>query len=411
MDRIVRVPMLISKPLPVQEAILALEPLPTPKPEFDIRKIKSILLTSTQYPNYGGAATNSYKLFKYIQIVMQIPCAILFFTNVKFPELSENGVFKIDNPRRPNMDVVKKIEKSLNGPPTFILAKNYEAPVVSRAIWKGSHITYMVTGTPIINENIILDIENPIGNVHIKYCIEPYKASDIVLFNSLLTKTIHRNLGANLIDFDKKTYPKIIDTSSSILNLRISHSHMDQSKNLFPSSGMNLTNNREYDIILCCSDFDRLVKNNKFVLGLLRSPQFNRYKKLILGDNSHKYANIDNSVCYGLRTVAECLNYFKHSKLLIYPSLLDSNPNTIREAVMSGCLVLTTNRVGFCERIPPRFIMNSFDPQLWTDRILDILTNYVDIYNDFNFDLYDDLAFVKDFYDFLNHIYASRGES
>ena len=125
-----------------------------------------ILVTSTQYPGYGGAATNSYNLIKYIR-QMGISCAGLFHeSSKKLEELNGNkdpnnigGIWNIErlyHPKRKTLNdvqksVIEKIQNEINdylgGEPTVILCKNYVSPLECQIIYPNSYILYLVSGS------------------------------------------------------------------------------------------------------------------------------------------------------------------------------------------------------------------------------------------------------------------------
>lgn len=423
-------------------------------------KIKNtrLLIASTQHPGYGGAATNSYKLFKYIsRNYPMIKCAIFFYTHVNFREISEvQGVFKIDcNSTRNHQLTVNQIEKFLNGQPQLIFAKNYVTPLLCRELWRKSYIVYLVAGMPMDSSKLMYMANNPEMAFDKNLTTPAIDSSDLILFNSKLIMDIHSK---ELPTYTMKFYPKILDTSSNAIetvNLSLSKidtqsikepvqepvqssqctsrlryrlhsrrkwelSSTDKSINVLGNnsalaSPTSATTNvpatcskdlepREYDIILNCSILTRYEKNNEFLIPILSSKAFEKYSKIIIGEDFAKFKKIPNSKCLGLLTHEESMIYFKKSKLLLYPSLLDANPNTVREAIHRHCLVLITNRVGFYEKFPSEYVIEVFDPLIWESRIIQILENYTTKFYSFDFNLYNDNVFHDDFREFLEYV-------
>lgn len=343
---------------------------------------QSILISSTQYPGYGGAATNAYKLFKFIKMQYpHIPCAILFIHDTPFKEHSHaNGVFWMA--KRNDFRVSKDIERYLMGAPEIVLAKNYVAPVLCRQMWNKSYIVYLVAGIPADDNAYVKLFDDPVKIIERGVTLTAFTHSDLVIYNSLLTKELYCKAFPQHVN---KFYQNILDTSSSVLNCKA----IGQS--------LNHTNTRQYDIIICCSDLRRSEKNNKFLIPILSLKRFDKYSKLIIGKQYEHFVSIPNSKCLGLVSHDECIKYLMKSKILLYPSTYDSNPNTVREAIQQRCLVLITNKIGFYERFPTQFVMSTFDTDIWADTLSNILQNYDEVFNTFDFSLFHDESFYDDF--------------
>ena len=146
------------------------------------------------------------------------------------------------------------------------------------------------------------------------------------------------------------------------------------------------------DIILICSNFDRLSKNNLYLLNVLSNKNIDKYKKIIIGENSKLFENIANSVCLPLQIHKTCLEYMAKSKILLHPALYESNSNTIREAYYHKCLPITTRNVGYHELFPDFLICDSFALEEWINKVIYALENYEDVKNTvINFNTHLDL--------------------
>jgi len=133
---------------------------------------------------------------------------------------------------------------------------------------------------------------------------------------------------------------------------------------------------KEYDIIICCSNLNRSIKNNIFLINILKNPIFNKYKKCIIGENYDDFLKIPNSICLGLIEQKKSIKYLSKSKLLLFPSLFDANSNTVREAVYTNCFPLITHNIGFSELFPDYLICDTYTESEWTNKILYVLENY-----------------------------------
>ena len=75
----------------------------------------------------------------------------------------------------------------------------------------------------------------------------------------------------------------------------------------------------------------------------------------------------------------DTINAMNKSKILLFPSLFDSNSNTIREAYYHKCLPLITRNIGYSELYPPHLVCDTFNKTEWTEKLLYLLLNYEDI--------------------------------
>ena len=200
------------------------------------------------------------------------------------------------------------------------------------------------------NNNIDINVNNN----EIK-CI---KSVDLIILNSYICMRLFKKIYSNYLI---KINNNPIDTSSIT----------DINYNYF-----NNNSTKEYDIIICCSNLNRSIKNNSFLINVLINPIFNKYKKCIIGENYNKFLSIPNSICLGLIEQKKSIEYLSKSKLLLFPSLFDANSNTVKEAVHTNCFPLITHNIGFSELFPDYLICDTYTESEWTNKILYILENY-----------------------------------
>ena len=104
---------------------------------------------------------------------------------------------------------------------------------------------------------------------------------------------------------------------------------------------------REYDIIFVCSSFGRKIKNSLFAKEFLSDQRFSNLKKIVLGNGDlFNDPNIKNITILKQQPNSIVLDYMRNSKLLILTSLFDSSPNTVYEALDSGCNIIISKNVG-----------------------------------------------------------------
>ena len=103
---------------------------------------------------------------------------------------------------------------------------------------------------------------------------------------------------------------------------------------------------------------------------------------MVTGEKYEKFKNIPNSFFFGLLTQKETINKFKESKILLFPSLMDANSNTVREAYQCKCIPIISNNIGFKERFPKYLICKNYNKYEWIFRILFVLKKYKKIVNE-----------------------------
>jgi glycosyltransferase involved in cell wall biosynthesis len=347
----------------------------------------NVVVSSTQYPGYGGAATNAYQIIKFLR-QNGVNTAGVFFhetiTNINYDPEEIGGIY-LYNFRKYDKDKIRSDVKSyLKIEPNYCLAKNYRAPYICKEIFN-CYTVYLVSGInhfshyvtksaeDILNPNFIIDKEIP-EEIHCN------TICDNIVLNSKLSYDIFNKLYPA---FQNKIHPSIVDTTNCI--------------NIQPHIS---NNSKEYDIVIACSRLDRVDKNNLFLIDILKNSKFDKFKKLIIGNNYDKFKNIPNVQCVGLCDQITCIEYMAKSKVLLFPSLFDANSNTIREAIYYNCLPLITKNIGFYEAFPDFLICKSYTNDEWSSKLIYILENY-DVLKDtrFNFGASENILGLIDSFD------------
>ena len=205
------------------------------------------------------------------------------------------------------------------------------------------------TGLEILDNNFIINSEWENKNEK-----ETNKICDKIVCNSNITKSIFKKIYPEF----KEKIGKVIDTTCV-------------SKNIVMES-----KNKEYDIAIVCSNLTRKCKNNEFLIPILKNPIFNKYKKIIVGNNYENFQFIPNSICTGLLSHTEAIKIMSKSKILLFPSFFDSNSNTVREAYNHKCIPIITKNIGYAELFPTYLVCNGFSIDEWTNKIFRTITYY-----------------------------------
>ena len=321
-----------------------------------------IVVSSTQYPGYGGAATNAYAIIKFLRSKDFNVVGIFFHNtlNVNYDPDNIGGIFlylyKYDESK-----VVKDAFGYLKTNPTLCVAKNYVAPLFCKKIFK-CYTVYLVSGInhfgmfyKIVSAEKFL--EPSFINKHILPDeVKTNAICDSIVVNSELTHKIF-----------SKLYPESIHKLKAPVDTTVCIKKIDEQYL------------KTIDIVLICSNFKRVDKNNNFLYDVIRNASFNKYSKVVIGENSDMFENIPNCTCYPLQPQKECLQFMAKSRILLHPSFYDSNSNTIREAYHHGCLPLITRNVGYSELFPNYLICNDFSISEWGKKLYYLLYNYDEI--------------------------------
>ena len=329
----------------------------------------NIIVSSTQYPGYGGAATNACKIIKYLRSRGLNVVGIFFFGRKVENYNPDNidGIFLYNLPPVNQMDTLNyneirnDAEKYLRAKPNICLAKNCVAPIFCKKIFD-CYTIYLVSGinhmSTFYKNNCTMDILR--HDFEVKEIIPQEilcnKISDLIILNSKLSLKLFKKIYPK---YKNKIYSKIVDTSE-----------------LLKKNKININSKKVYDIIICCSILNRKVKNNLFLIPILQNKIFDKYKKCIIGENSNLFKNIKNAELYDILPQTRCVEMFGKSKLLLVPSLFDSNPNTVKEAYYNNCLPLITKNIGYSELFPDFLVCKSYLQKEWVLKIDYILNNY-----------------------------------
>jgi len=323
---------------------------------------KNVIISSTQYAGYGGAACNAYNLIKYFRKKGYNTVGIFFHGNINVNYDPDNigGIFIYDNIINNGIinGIINDTINYLNGYPDICFGKNYIAPLLCKQIFN-CYTVYLVSGINHISYYKNIDAntflsDNFINTYNLDKEIECINSVDLIILNSQLCMKLFKKIYSNYLH-------------------KINHNPIDTSS----INDINYINSiKEYDIIICCSNLKRIEKNNMFLINILINPIFNKYKKCIIGENNDDFLSIPNSICLGLVEQKKSIEYLSKSKLLLFPSLFDSNSNTVREAVHTNCFPLITHNIGFSELFPDYLICDTYTESEWTNKILYVLENY-----------------------------------
>ncbi len=318
----------------------------------------ALVVSSTQYPGYGGAATNAYELIKALRAA-GYKTAGVFFHNDEGVNADPDSIGGVYMHRRnyKGEDVRRDTIGYLGRSPTTCLAKNYLAPQYCKQIF-GCRTVYLVSGInhfrvffPNMSGTEVLEDSFQLGPEHVLTAeVKTLGMVDEAINNSRISNEIFRKIYPQ---FRHKIRPGYVDTTASVLRV--------------PQQ------EKRYDIVLGCSRLSRVQKNNMAMLAVLKRPEFADATKLVIGAEAEAFRDLPNVTLTGLLDHESCVRALAQSRVLLFPSLFDSNSNTVREAYHHGCLPLITRNVGYSEVFPPFLICESFEPEEWARKLIHVL--------------------------------------
>ena len=334
-----------------------------------------ILVVATEYPGYGGSSTNSYAIICYLRH-MGYTCYGIFLENklVNIDPYDIGDVYRFDVSPFFNknthqlIQIRKNIDEIMNGIPDLIICKNYLSPLCMKIIYKNIPTIYLVAGLSnaidVCDKYNICDMVN---NITPNYLL-PTNADTSAIKNSTIT-AVNSTLSLNII---KKTYPEFISEGKIFPHVVDTTQYIK----FLIDKNINYSSIKQYDILITSSILSRAEKNNKFLISVLDDPYFYDCRKIIIGKDYEQFTCIKNSCVSDLIPHIELMNIMKSCKILLYPSLYDSNPNTVIESIHNTCIPLVSVNVGNHEILPEYSVCKSYDVNEWRTKIIYLMDNY-----------------------------------
>jgi len=353
----------------------------------------NIVIFSTQYNRYGGAATCAYELHKYF-IKNNINSISIFFDNSilgdekkynhdKLPNVFAckllNDYLKQDINLKIYDEIKKIVIEKTNG--NFImLGFNYLAPLIGKLLFPNNLMYYMITGTCYINN---LNITNGTDLIVNKFSQEfnliekkTIEVSDYIIPNSNIMKNLITNIYGIIPDEIYDLHEIYEDNDQVYFN------NKNDIGNFLINSNSLLQYDyiKKYDIIFISSNFDRKVKNIDLVKQIYMSEKMENLNKIVIGKNSSNYFNtneIKNLTVYDFMNQEEIIYLIRKSKIILIPSFIESYSITCIEATNNLCIPLLSPNVGCNNFINQYYIVNDYSVEKWIEKINQINKNYI----------------------------------
>lgn len=329
-----------------------------------------ILICSTQFPGYGGGATNSYNIHKFLQWMGFVNTYVVFFVHDKFYNMEgfDYNPEKLNNVmcyNRKDIDYKAFVETvNSTGSPDILLCKNIWAARVIPPLFDCAKV-YLVSGSASLTEMFKTDNNICYSDVDISKSaqnaqeVDAINLNDYVMCNSEISYAVTKNIyDAILHDKCGRLYTTYVTSLCTTQNYDFS----------------NKTNC--IDVAYLASNFDRSIKGKSTFEKIAHQCEKRNMSItfLVVGDN---YDTLDLPVSdritfYKMSKVcnSRVIELLFNTKVLLVPSLYEACPNIMHEALSCGTNVLTSRNVGSHEILDEGCIVNSYhDVDEWCDKI------------------------------------------
>jgi hypothetical protein len=254
--------------------------------------------------------------------------------------------------------------KEYGSSPDIAFCKNCMAPKIIKKIFPNAAIIFLVSGIMGFSE---IDCgANEIGDYSLiqkKQEKEAILASEIVLCNSQLTLNYYRKIYKDTIEKRNNLAMAPFDTTKY---------------NTIHFSNVEHKASKTIDIIIVASNMNRKVKNIGFIQGLLAfSGKLRKYKIMVIGNNANEmFSGFEGVEILPLQKQEEVDAYLEKSRVILIPSLFDSNSNTFREAVMLAVIPIISVNVAHPSDYPEYFVVDNYKYEEWENKIIYTLDNF-----------------------------------
>lgn len=320
---------------------------------------KRILFCYGDYPYFGGAATNSYALVKFMKnqanFVLGVNHNSHELTNSQIDPDNIKQVYHIkefDNYSKIENDIISK----LGGTPNYIFIKKWIIGHHLKKIFLDSNFFYILSSVISSEHEWKENIEdNNLYDINlIPQSIRDLTFTDKIIANSMLSKKI-------LMNFNSYANVSVAYTSLMINKSKTF-------KFLEISNKTSEWESRKYDMCFASSSCDRFVKNINLFKRIASHDNNKNKNKIIIGNNpyfinknSYNIENPINCEYKNLQEHEELLNILHNVKLVIITSYYESFSNLMIEAIQCGCNILINHNIGGKELINDYCIANNYD--------------------------------------------------
>ena len=266
-----------------------------------------ILFICSDYPGYGGAATNCNDLQRFFTN-RKTKTFALYYTHED--KVFENKRYKIVHERNLIEEIV-----NLKFKPDLVILKNTLSFSVKFYL-ANCKVIYFIPG--LFKDS--LD----------KYYTE---IDDQIEYNKYINHFILKQIDHCDYSFCNNYHVKKILFDVYKKDVNVFYSSFVKYHNRDIKEGDDF-NDRKWSYGIIVSNFDRTIKNIKKCIEIVRYED----KVVLIGKNSHKY-KIDGMDCIDLVDPDEIINYYKQIRYIVQDSFFESSSNVIITGLYNGCRI------------------------------------------------------------------------
>lgn len=314
-----------------------------------IKDFKKILFICSDYPSYGGAATNCHRLQQFYKKMNHITYAVYYIFNMESTEkIESNKDYKIVNGKDLSYTLTH-----LSFNPDLVILKSFTS-VNIKTIYN-CPVYYLIPG-------IFLDsLDTSYHNI---------KSVDEC--NKYINPSVLRQIKHSTKSFCNSQHTKMLLEKFYNIQSELFYSSFVQYHNQIILDDIYF-NDRKYNYGLVVSSFDRNIKNIQASINYLSS----KTNVLLIGKNSKRY-NKPNFTCIESIDHDKMDHYYKQVKVVIQDSYYESCSNVMLEGLFNGCKI--------------------FKPSLAKKTTDLLLTNRILIIREYNNGEYDTICAYVDFF-------------
>jgi hypothetical protein len=285
-----------------------------------IRTYRNILFISSDYPGYGGAATNCYRLQQFFGMEHQVYGIYYNFKGEQNRKIESNPQYCVVDE-----DKVEVILKTMRFRPDLIILKSFVNTINVKSV-VNCPVYYFIPG-------IFLNTLN-------KYYSE-IKSKDEM--DSFINKSVLKQIMNSDKSFCNSNHTRMLLKKNYNITTGLFYSSFVNEYNNLQNSKLitikNLDfNKRKYTYGIICSNFNRCIKNVSASILALK----NKKDVVLIGKESKQFLSY-GFTCIESIPHSEMPEYYKQIKYIVQDSFYESCSNVKVEALFNGCKVINSN--------------------------------------------------------------------
>jgi hypothetical protein len=320
-----------------------------------------ILISSTQLPGNGGSATNAMNMIYILRDLGFSEVYGMFLDyNTETVVVDPKIMYlqrKKGNVNKGISDYRKVLMEFMGQEPQLIMARNYITPFILKKCFPTTTTIYFVSGSKSCSKSIAtnprflseIDMSDLEEDKMEKQAMDTV---DLITVNSMVTRRVFEHQFPNI---STKLLPDI---------------HTSYISGIFTHLSNADTTMKEFDLVICISRFDRVIKNGQLAFDVCRHPKLSKLTKLLIGDLIPSDLANDTSITIVPQIPNEELltQWLPKCKVLMMPSFYDSSSNILHEAMGLGLSTVGSGNIGSHDKLT-HCVQNTNNLDEWVDAV------------------------------------------